>query len=58
MPGVLLLESRMPRHLLTVWNPSYSASAMDQHLACLLGWVAKRDAKVKAEEGHGVISAS
>jgi len=34
-----------PRHLLTVWNPAYSASAMDQHLACLLGWVARRDAK-------------
>ena len=33
------------RHLLTVWNPSDSASAMDQHLACLLEWSAKRDEK-------------
>ncbi|CAN5303740.1 hypothetical protein BH23GEM4_BH23GEM4_25340 [soil metagenome] len=27
-----------PRHLVSVWNPSYAADAMDAHLACLLGW--------------------
>jgi hypothetical protein len=26
------------RHLVAVWNPSYSASAMDAHLAVLLDW--------------------
>jgi hypothetical protein len=26
------------RHLVAVWNPSYSASAMDEHLAVLLDW--------------------
>lgn len=26
------------RHLVAVWNPSYSASAMDEHLAVLLEW--------------------
>jgi hypothetical protein len=30
-----------PRHLLTVWNPSYSADPMDQHLSILLGWAEK-----------------
>lgn len=30
-----------PRHLLTVWNPSYTADAMDAHLRILLGWAEK-----------------
>lgn len=33
-----------PRHLVTVWNPSYAEAAMDAHLAVLLHWVAERDA--------------
>jgi len=27
-----------PRHLLTVWNPSYAADALDEHLRLLLDW--------------------
>ncbi|MDT8437228.1 MAG: hypothetical protein RRA92_10795 [Gemmatimonadota bacterium] len=27
-----------PRHLLSVWNPSYADDAMDRHLEVLLGW--------------------
>ena len=30
-----------PRHLLTVWNPSYTDDAMDAHLRILLGWAEK-----------------
>ena len=29
------------RHLLTVWNPSYSDDALDTHLAVLLKWSAE-----------------
>lgn len=32
-----------PRHLLSVWNPSYSDDAMDAHLAVLLEWARRRD---------------
>jgi hypothetical protein len=32
-----------PLHLLTVWNPSYSESAMDAHLEVLLRWAERRD---------------
>jgi hypothetical protein len=32
------------RHLLTVWNPSYSDSAMDAHLEVLLGWAESHEA--------------
>ena len=28
----------LPRHLLTVWNPSYASDAMDEHLRVLLHW--------------------
>ena len=28
----------LPHHLLTVWNPSYSSDAMDEHLRVLLHW--------------------
>ncbi len=28
----------MPRHLLTVWNPSYAEDALDAHLRVLLRW--------------------
>ena len=30
----------MPRHLLTVWNPSYTDDALDSHLSVLLKWSA------------------
>lgn len=40
-----------PRHLLTVWNPSYSDSAMDAHLEVLLGWAqAHERAEADAED--------
>ena len=32
------------RHLLTVWNPSYSDDVLDTHLAVLLKWSAECDA--------------
>jgi hypothetical protein len=41
--------SQPPSHLLTVWNPSYSDSAMDAHLEVLLGW-AERRARGEADE--------
>lgn len=33
-----------PRHLLTVWNPTYSNDALDTHLAILLHWSAEHQA--------------
>lgn len=30
--------STPPRHLVSVWNPSYAQDAMDAHLEVLLGW--------------------
>jgi hypothetical protein len=39
------------RHLLTVWNPSYAASAMDAHLEVLLSGVEGRDrAQMREDE--------
>jgi hypothetical protein len=37
------MNSSPPRHLVTVWNPSYAASAMDAHLAILLEWAQRRE---------------
>ena len=31
------------RHLVAVWNPSYSSSAMDEHLTVLLRWARQHD---------------
>jgi len=31
----------MPHHLLTLWNPSYAADAIDEHLAVLLDWAGR-----------------
>lgn len=31
----------VPRHLVAVWNPSYAADAMDEHLRILLEWFEK-----------------
>jgi hypothetical protein len=28
-------------HLLTLWNPSYTADGMDEHLAVLLDWAGR-----------------
>ena len=33
-----------PRHLLTVWNPSYTDDALDAHLSVLLDWARRVDA--------------
>lgn len=35
-------QPRPPRHLLSVWNPSYADDAMDRHLEVLLRWAAAR----------------
>jgi hypothetical protein len=39
-----------PRHLLTVWNPSYTDDAMDAHLRILLGWAEKARAGKEDED--------
>ena len=31
-------------HLLTLWNPSYAADAMDEHLAVLIDWASRAQA--------------
>ena len=37
-------QPQPPRHLLSVWNPSYADDAMDRHLEVLLRWAtARRD---------------
>ncbi|MBL0171939.1 MAG: hypothetical protein IPP90_14705 [Gemmatimonadaceae bacterium] len=38
-----------PRHLVTVWNPSYAADALEAHLRVLLDW----DARATAGTGVG-----
>jgi hypothetical protein len=38
------MTPRRPRHILTVWNPTYADSAIDAHLAVLLDWAEKRAA--------------
>jgi len=40
----------VPRHLLSVWNPSYADDAMDRHVEVLLRW-ASREAEGEAEAG-------
>ena len=39
----------MPRHLVTVWNPSYARDAMDEHLRVLREW-GRRFAEGSADE--------
>ena len=40
-----------PRHLLTVWNPTYADDSMDQHLDVLLQWVRRwREEKAREED--------
>jgi hypothetical protein len=36
--------SDLTRHLVAVWNPSYAASAMDEHLSLLLHWAQRYEA--------------
>lgn len=46
-------EQTAPKHLLTVWNPSYADDAMDQHLRVLLDWVRRyRAGDASADEVH------
>lgn len=41
----------VPRHLLTVWNPSYADDSMDQHLDVLLRWARKwRDGQAQEDD--------
>jgi hypothetical protein len=42
--------SAVPRHLLSVWNPSYADDAMDRHLEVLLRWAAQRKERKVPEE--------
>ncbi|HET9949548.1 MAG TPA: hypothetical protein VFQ22_11545 [Longimicrobiales bacterium] len=42
-------DAASARHLLTVWNPSYSGDALDAHLSVLLRW-AERHARGEAHE--------
>lgn len=40
-----------PRHLVAVWNPSYAADAMDEHLRILVDWNERfRRGEAKAED--------
>jgi len=42
---------RSPRHLLTLWNPSYAVDAMEQHLAVLLDRARQvRDGKLSPDD--------
>jgi len=46
-------KSEAPRHLLTVWNPSYADDAMDGHLRVLLDWARRhREGNADADEVH------
>ena len=38
------------RHLVAVWNPSYSASAMDEHVTVLLEWVRHLEENIVGED--------
>jgi hypothetical protein len=52
-PSAAPVTDPSPRahHLLTVWNPSYSDSAMDAHLEVLLGWADRRAEGEGREDG-------
>jgi len=46
-------EQTVPRHLVTVWNPSYADDAMDDHLRVLLEWTRRyRDGEADDDEVH------
>src|SRR5688572_24460735 len=34
-----LMSTQIPQHLVAVWNPSYAADAMDEHLGILIAWL-------------------
>lgn len=44
--------SAPPRHLVTVWNPSYASDAMDAHLRVLLRQVANASAEGDEDDPH------
>ena len=44
IPERTVTESKPPRHLVTVWNPSYAQDAMDEHLAVLIDWAGRAQA--------------
>ena len=48
----MTVMSGVARHLVTVWNPSYAADAMDEHLRILLEWSAR--ARTGAAEADDV----
>ncbi|MBK5098725.1 MAG: hypothetical protein JJE01_13140 [Gemmatimonadetes bacterium] len=44
-------QPQPPRHLLSVWNPSYADDAMDRHLEVLLRWAAfRRDGRADDDD--------
>lgn len=43
------MTSPPPRHLVTVWNPAYSADALEAHLRVLLDWDARATAGIAAD---------
>jgi hypothetical protein len=46
-------EQPRPRHLLTLWNPSYADDAMDDHLRVLLQWARRhRAGEAEKDEVH------
>ena len=45
-----MTNQRAEHHLVTVWNPSYAADAMEQHLGLLLHLAGEYDRGVIGEE--------
>ena len=43
-------NQRADHHLVTVWNPSYAADAMEQHLGLLLHLAGEYDKKAIGDE--------
>ena len=55
-----MTTSKLPSHLVTVWNPSYASDAMDEHLRVLLDWAgrARRGAGDAATRALGWVDRS
>ena len=49
------LNLSLPRHLLTVWNPSYADDPLDQHLRILLRWAEQRRARADPDEDRAYV---
>lgn len=45
------MDEATPRHLVTVWNPTYAADALDEHVRLLLSW-SERHRRREAGEGE------